>query len=835
MRVVSLRLCAGGVICIAAGIVAAGCSGGSGGGGSSQPVFNRENAMYSGGYLFNSSQLPPLQAVLTSADVYGGDGFDDLVMVRREGILGLQAPLGVFLAGGLSDGGLGEPVDLVSGAVSAPAVADFNADGRLDLVFDGPGIEVYFSGAGDTFDVAGIDTRGGSQAVRTPLAGDFDNDGDSDFAVFFIGGPPPHTLAVFLNNGTGTFEAVLTEVDNPGAQWGPLRGPAADFDRDGLLDVVAILTAEPGFSDGFAAIFFGNGDGSFAAPVELRLMAPFGVAVVGDVNLDGLPDVVTVGGPPFTSARGNTDPIRAHLSQGDRTFLDVVTPGELVSSGAFLETLGLDDVDGDAILDLRIHGDVSIGLQLYKGIGNGQFEMPGRQLLSDTILSSIAGDFTRDGITDIYSRGLLEGVGGGAFYEDPQFFALVDPEWFSAADVYGDGAPEFLLGDVDELQSMRPNGNGTFTQLGPIEMPDWPDYPNHFSLRPGLGRVGDLDEDGFDDVLLLGTEGGLDDDAFAALLGVMTLYSTMRFSAFTELGLPIIDLGELTDFDDDGHLDVTARETGSLPGIDGRLWVVFGTGDGTFTTPSQIGSGETLVTPSAADLDGDGKPSLLAGFTGSTDLTVYEVGANRLITPGVVLNTGSTTREVTVGRLDSDGRDDFAVLTAAGGGTLTIYYGSSTNGIDPGQSFATGGGPSPLPFLESKRLHILDLDGNGTPYIVVNTDDEDEFDREAIIVVRRTGERQFTPLPEFRCQIGLQTQFLMRDVTLDGINDLVSQDVFTIQVLRGLGGGEFQSPLYFDFNEPGGTLQSGDWDSDGDIDLGFFRSLTILKLNRLIP
>lgn len=166
----------------------------------------------------------------------------------------------------------------------APVIADFNNDGKLDVVMTGKNIVRVFLGNGDGTLQPEVDYSVPSSHMVSAVA-DVNGDGNLDIVT--------NGACVLLGNGDGTFTngscGALT------LPWGDIA--IADFNGDGNLD---IATLNSGQIDMLLSILLGNGDGTFQNPIAFDIGQAgkgwgnfnFGVA---DFNDDGKLDFAIAG------------------------------------------------------------------------------------------------------------------------------------------------------------------------------------------------------------------------------------------------------------------------------------------------------------------------------------------------------------------------------------------------------------------------------------------------------------------------------------------------------------------------------------------------------------
>lgn len=302
---------------------------------------------------------------------FNHDGVMDLAVGAFEGSSGVQ----VFL--GKGDGTFKPPVAYAPGSgANALASADLNHDGTPDIVVasvTGDSVTVLLGNGDGTFQSPVAYTTP-SMAVSAVL-GDFNNDGNLDIATAVTGDyyTSCFCVAVLLGNGDGTFQEPAI-VTYPPVGAGPRALAAGYFNRDGNLDLA--LTENFTFSGGEAQVMLGNGDGTFILGDSYTLDNDSDAIVAADLRNSGRTDLV--------AAQSEDGALAVFLGNGDGTFQPRVQyyVGSSPNLPGFPGNAAVGDMNGDGIPDLVsvpaiIANNRSYSaVYIFPGKGDGTFGPP---------------------------------------------------------------------------------------------------------------------------------------------------------------------------------------------------------------------------------------------------------------------------------------------------------------------------------------------------------------------------------------------------------------------------------------------------------------------------
>ena len=496
---------------------------------------------------------------------FNGDGRPDLVAADSTAgpfAVQLADPLGGFQR-------MGATFTLGAG-LAAVVVADFDGNGRADLA-------LAFS-SGSTIVLGGDGRGSFTPRSTTVLAlttsaaavGDFDRDGLPDLVAVH---PAGNVVSVRLNTtvpaGAGSFVATPPTPSQPSqADSQPVAILLADLASfildvprfDGFLDAVAVDTDTvtvglgttlgifPPFSTGGVTVaaaladvnrdgrpdlllaqtsgrlkvrlgtgrgFFGNDlGGSFGPPIETDLsLVPIAIAV-GDLDRDGVPDLVVASATSAT--------VRTMRGLGNGAF----TPQRFLSLNqtSIPSAVAVADLNRDGALDLIIaHAD---GISIFLGDGAGGFDNRIDAAAGVSPLGLALGDVDRDGRLDLAFTSatdgavrVMPGTGAGTFGAPIAFSGFTAPSALALADLTRDGVLDLVVldGGAGTLVVRPGFGNGNFGTA--TTAPAGPD--------PAVFAVEDVNKDGRLDLVVLSS-----DRQLRVLLNDGTGAGTIAFADF---------------------------------------------------------------------------------------------------------------------------------------------------------------------------------------------------------------------------------------------------------------------------------------------------------------
>ncbi len=653
--------------------------------------------------------VPGTTSVSALVDDVNGDKKLDLVVSSTTGLFN---PSQISILTGNGDGtfnaaqSFAAPTPTYPGSTVAPSTsltnlitADLRGSGKRDIIASN-GLVMLNDGAGN-FTAA-------PSAAFPPLTastdqgpflatGDFNGDKKLDLVVTTGG-----EILTYLGNGDGTFTPgnSYASVDSTGYV------SVSDLDGDGNADIF-IGPGNNGFFAGepnIAYALMGNGDGTFqGAPTITGLYTGNNL---GDVNGDGLPDLITNNTGQYNqatlvftvelgTAKGSFNPVSTITLPATITVTtsQFVNPVTLSSANASITSYAVGDLNGDGKADLAFLVNYN-GVPVYftaLSNGDGTFAPPvgygfpqiapsGGYDISTTLSNLQIGDFNHDGKADLivsfndiagpfgtglYLQGLvvLPGTGNGTTFNAPIFTYSYNST--TAPGTTNNPPTVNLTADL--------NGDGNLDLIA---------TNSSFAITNGTGVI----------TVTLQSYTGKGDGTFNAPTTILTS---------NKIGAVV-----LADFNHDGKLDIAALGEVALTS-QGQFFTALGKGDGTFATPTVANfSGGDLVPESglaAGDFDGDGNIDLVyldandfSGiYYGKGDGTFVSVPFNGNPIPKDLINLGFGSPAIAVdlnkdGKLDVLAGSGILINTYATAPTVVPQFNSTTTISASATTFAAG-------------------------------------------------------------------------------------------------------------------------------------------------
>lgn len=768
-----------------------------------------------------------------------------------------------------------------------PLMGDVNGDGLADMVrVANDGLNelfvashsydpTFFSGYG-VLNTLGTDDSwiGVPFSAFKYFLGDIDGDGRDDAIALrdggweiFPGGPNATVWEAYLSSASG--------LGNNGFSYSVVSSTAdehfvGDFNGDGQTDIGRRVG--PGMVDPQGWLFtYTSGPSGLVEPATVSDIIQGAVNIdnedthvttlIGDINGDGLDDVIEVddrfedGNWVFVC--GLTAPSGApsgyDLAAGGISW---ASPFDAPPTGLTRQFARIGDMNGDGYEDLVMYREYTDG-----GFSFGQWLVshtdPGTGDLMNSVLSEAVEIRHETGVNDGCIP-LLAQVGPPIPAEDcsngldDDFDFLVDcndPHCFYSPDClcYGpeddtvlyniDGAVGggyWFLSHTYCAANQPPFYNGN-PQESLAYFNDPAMVPN-----PNIPLVGDVNGDGFDDIVRVGDNGAQEvfvaTNTYDSGYGVGMLGSGFPDS-FVGYG-QICDAFFLGDVNSDGYVDPIAAQPNDNPGIEGGdpnvlVWNCYHAGPGGFglnafswvafgRTQFPSGGGATLspTTLLVGDFNGDGRqdvgyrrPSdadavpgfILCALSGPNGLTNV-VSVNDIV-QGFVANEANHIATL-VGDINGDGLADIVEVDDRGStGQWNWVAGLTGPAAEPsGLGIGAGGISWTFPFApaidQTFAVPLLaDINGDGFDDIVVY--------------------REFLQMHEFGDTVG-QWVVAYTDPNTGNLFNSTFSDAGTLLIPTGFEG---NYPLVGTFDLPDCSGLPADLDKDGDVDLTDIKQL----------
>lgn len=599
----------------------------------------------------------------------------------------------------------------------------------------------------------------------------------------------------------------------------------SDINADGAVDIVLPRYTEPNgtIANNDIRTYFGVGDGTFVLANQ-QSDPGSAAAAAGDFNGDGQLDIVRrafLAGPQFELLLGD----------GTGGFTMGSTMQSQLNSISFVAA----DVDGDGSLDVLENGPV--GVDLYRGRGDGTFEPPFRASTETATFFNNGGappipmrcaDVDQDGVLDLVMSGgpagtrVQLGDGTGSFGLPVPVSDLVGPT--AVGDVNGDEIPDLWVAGASWFEIHNGLGGGNFelertvaTQRGAaaaiedLDLDRQPDlvvarsrisngstfsygnlevYPgssqglvsNRVIQLDAVGvapKVADIDGDGIGDlVTVLGEQ-----------LSVLRGTGDAEFEVLSATGLmspsgsrPFV----LGHFNGDSYLDAVLGDRG--------VRSYFGDGSGQFVAGQAFSVYGLIARLDTGDIDGDGDPDIIMAEAQGGILRVVKTGGTGSFFTFATLTAGQRVDGLAATDLNGDGTVE--LLTLGADGSLSVW-------ANPGDGNFDAPVVVPVPGVtasEVRSMAVADVNGDAASDVIICAGVPQETGG-IVVVMLGDGAGGFSPTaPVLTVAPFVDAKF--GDLDLDGHVDLLgtaAMEIFTGAsrsagqlVLKGAPGGTFE-------------------------------------------
>jgi len=610
--------------------------------------------------------------------------------------------------------------------------------------------------------------------------------------------------------------------------------------HDGRADVVV------GNSGSNIQVFLQNASGGLDPGVSYPTANSHSIKI-GDLNNDGLLDVIGCG----------ASSVDVFLQSTNGTLNPPVTYG--IANGSCAE-VDIGDVNGDGLNDIIVMGAQSIGVLFQKPDGTFSapvyYDLGGNQLIYGVAVGDVNGDGLQDIVVTYGGNRPSSKIGvflqNKAATLDPaiSYDSYDIPRPVVIADMNNDGKQDVIMAH-DGWDALGVYLQGPTGSLLPEEL-----YPVPFrNNNPQSLAVGDINGDGFNDVVLADPTNGLlvlYSKNGPAIPRIDVLPLSVNFGS-TFLGnssstniyiynrgtgsliINVINItgpnatefsqqGDCSNVAPGGNCMITATVTPASEGIKKATLMISSNDPDTpvvqvtfFAYGGQplfypyvnfpVGSWPEAV--AIGDVNGDGRNDVAMTTSYNNDpendyhLFVFLQDSSGILQAPIKypINASYTNRptSIAIGDVNHDGRADVVVSNC--GSNIEVFLQNASGGLDPGVSYPTA---------NSRSIKIGDLNNDGLLDVV-------GCGGGSVDVFFQNINGTLNPPVTYSIINSSCTEVDIGDVNNDGLNDIIVIGIQGVDVLFQQPGGTFSAPVHYNLpeNELPVGVAIGDVNGDG--------------------
>ena len=705
------------------------------------------------------SNLYPVAIAIMDID---GDGKADIVTCTY-GNGNIAVLRNTATAGTINTGSLAAPTEFFSGGGGGPvgmAIDDLDGDGKPEIVIADADYYVWVfqnTSVPGALNFGSPVSFGVGNFPMSVVISDIDGDGKPDLAVV---NQSDNTMAILQNTSTpGTINnsSFAAPVTFAAGDW-PLSIVAGDFDGDGKPDLAVATNVDAMGLWSEAIMIFRNT--AVPGTIDNTSMIPetsptsnlyTGSIISGDIDGDGKADLITTNLGVASISVFRNDPLYipptitavSPYVDSDGTSVTITGTGfntnaanDIVYFGATQAT-----VNAASATSLQVivpvgatYGPVTVnntvkGLTAYSPYYflpdyNNSAYVPGTVNFDpqvnyglngyQVIMADVDGDGKADMVvagyqTAVYLNNSTSGSITSSSFAAPVFLPISSAE-VAVGDIDGDGKPDLVfINGFDSVRILRntsTTGSVSFGSPVAFIINNWE--------TPQAIAIADIDGDGKPDVVIGNNSSGnisiYHNEASAGTINTGSLSLPLDFYGGGEYSSIAVE-----DIDGDGKPDIVAVGNGDSVQVF-RNTCTPGNINGIAAPVSfAVGNGSFAVL--TADIDGDGKADIVVTNTTDSTLSVLRntsSAGNISFTNQVVFATGGLINQgasnIAAGDFDGDGKPDIAVANITDN-SVSVFRNTAIPGIINTSSFmarvnfASGNGPA--------SIAVGDMDGDG--------------------------------------------------------------------------------------------------------------------------